>query len=282
MQRLKLGFIGAGNMGGAIIKGILSQGIMNAGEIGVCLKNRLKTSDIAVFDKDDEKLRFYREAGHPVFNSVGELTAACEKIVLSVKPQNFTEIMPEVAGAMTPEKLIISIAAGISAKSIKDAIGFDCKVVLVMPNTPMLVGEGASALARVEPATEEEFREVMELFESAGVAGEVGPDKMCDVIPVNGSSPAFIYQFAKDIMENAEHHGIDGNTAMKLFCQTLVGSAKMLMQSGKTPQELIDMVCSPGGTTIAAMEALRQNGFSEAVTAAFDACVKRGRELSGE
>ena len=266
---LKIGFVGAGNMAGAIINGLLGGGKFNR-------------TDIAICDKIAAQTEKYRDAGHPVFENAGELAASCEKIVLSVKPQNFAEILPEIAEGITPEKLIISIAAGISAATIKKAIGFDCKVVTVMPNTPMLIGMGASALSRQEPVTEAEFGEAMEIFRPAGIAAEIPADKMCEIIPVNGSSPAFVYEFAKHIVESAERHGLDGDTAMALFCETVMGSAKMLMESGKRPQELIDMVGSKGGTTIAAMEAMRESGFGKAISDGFDACVRRAKELSGE
>ncbi|MDR2931650.1 MAG: pyrroline-5-carboxylate reductase [Oscillospiraceae bacterium] len=268
MPKLKLGFIGAGNMAGAIIGGVLKKGLMPASQIGI-------------YDVDAAKGTRYQAGGHPVFQDAASLAATCGIIILAVKPQNFSEALSEIAPAVTKETLLVSIAAGITAQSIKKAIGFDCKVVLVMPNTPMLLGAGASALSRVEPTTPEEFERVMDIFAAGGVAREIDASKMCEVIPVNGSSPAFIYRMAGDIAESAARYGIDADAAMALFCQTLVGSAKMLMESGKSPEELITMVCSPGGTTLAAMEAMGEAGFSEAVAAAFDACVKRAKELSG-
>lgn len=263
----KLGFIGAGNMAGAIINGVVKTGLLAPKQIGIC-------------DIDPEKTEPYRQHGHTVYSGISELVRDCSRIVLSVKPQNFTQVLPQVAEAMTPDKLLISIAAGITGKAIQEAVGFACKVVLVMPNTPLLLGQGASALARVEPTTEEEFAQVRALFDAAGVTGEVAPDRMNQVIPVNGSSPAFLYAFAKVIVDCAEQNGIDSQTAMELFCQTMMGSAHMLLESGKTPRELIDMVCSPGGTTLAAMRALEDGGFSKSLKAAVEACIQRAEELS--
>lgn len=262
-----IGFVGAGNMAGAIIGGVLRKGIFRPEEIGV-------------YDVLEEKREQYAAAGHPVFDGVEALTAACGTVVLAVKPQVFPAVLPKVKKAMTPDKLLVSIAAGISAASIQDAVGFPCKVVLVMPNTPLLVGEGATALARVEPTTVEEFETVKAMFAAAGIAEEIDSSKMKEVIPVHASSPAFIYLLTKVIADCAERHGIDREASVRLFCRTLAGSARMMTETGRTQQELIDMVCSPGGTTLAALEALEKAGFTDAVTRAFDACVRRAEELS--
>lgn len=264
-----LGFIGAGNMAGAMINGILGKEI-------------LPPSDIAVCETDPAKAEAFGSRGCALYAAIPELVAACGTIVLAVKPQSFPQVLPEVARAMAADKVLVSIAAGISAEMIKKEMGFDCKVILVMPNTPLMLGEGATALARVEPTTEAEFARVRVLFNAVGITGEVPPGKMREVIPVNGSSPAFIYLFAKTIVECAGNYGLDRETAMGLFCQTLIGSAKMLTESGQTPAELIRAVCSPGGTTLAAMRALEDGGFANAIVRAFDACVTRAEELAGE
>lgn len=264
---VKIGFVGAGNMAGAIIGGAVEKGGYAPEEIGV-------------YDISPEKREEYAARGCRAFANVEELVAACGTIVLAVKPQVFPAVLPQVKTAMTADKVLVSIAAGITAQSIQEAVGFPCKLVMVMPNTPLLVGEGAAALSRVAPTTPAEFQEVRALFAAAGIAEEIGPDKMREIIPVNGSSPAFLYLFAKVIVECAQREGIDPDTANRLICQTLVGAAKMMTDTGKTHQELIDMVCSPGGTTLAALEAMETAGFSDAVRAGFDACVKRAKELS--
>lgn len=264
---LKIGFIGAGNMASAIIGGITGSKLMNPYEIGV-------------YDIEDAKLGAFRNRGFVTFLSVKELVAACDAILLAVKPQNFADVLPQVGESITSEKLLISIAAGITADAIKNGVGFDCKLVLAMPNTPLLLGAGATALSAVAPATAEDFNFAKSIFESAGVAAEIAPDKMKEVIPVNGSSPAFFYYFAKILIEKAGESGIDSDTAKRLIAQTMIGSAKMLTNSGRTPQELIEMVCSPGGATLAGMRALDEGGFAAAVAAASDACVKRAYELS--
>lgn len=262
-----IGFIGAGNMAGAIITKILDRRILPASRVGV-------------YDIDGEKCARYAAAGHPVFDSVHRLVAACDTIVLSVKPQTFPEILPELRKAMTPDKLIVSIAAGIGASYIQEGVGFPCKLILVMPNTPLLVGVGATALSRVEPTTLEEFESVRQIFALAGIAEEVSPDKMNEIMSVHSTMPAYIYLFAQTIVNCAEQAGIDREVANRLFCQTLVGSAWMMTHTGQTHQQLINAVCSPGGTTLAGLAALDEAGFVSALQKAFEASTRRAEELA--
>ena len=264
---MKLGFIGAGNMAGGVISGIINTG-------------SLKPADIAINDVLPEKRADYSAKGFVVYDDIGNLTNACDTIFLAVKPQNFAQVLAEIAPHMAPDKVLVSIGAGITAQSIKAAVGFDCKVVLAMPNMPLLLGYGAVAVARVEPTTEAEFAAVRALFDGAGITGEIAPDQMNQIIPVNGSGPAFVYQFARVMARCAEDNGIDGDVAMKLFCQTLIGSAHMLMESGLTASELIKEVSSPGGTTVAGMRALEEFGFNTAIEKAVEACANRAAELA--
>ena len=264
---MKLGFIGAGHMAGGIISGIIGKGLMAPG-------------DVAVSDILPEKREEYRTRGFVVHENAAALARACDTVFLAVRPQSFPQMLAEIAPEVTPDKILVSIGAGITAPSIKEAIGFDCKIVLAMPNMPLLLGYGAVAVARVEPTTPAEFAAVRELFDAAGITGEIAPDKMNEVIPVNGSGPAFVYQFARVMARCADNNGIDEETAMKLFCQTLIGSAHMLMESGKTASELIKDICVPGGTTLAGMREMEEHGFNTAVEKAVEACIKRAQELA--
>ena len=263
----KLGFIGTGKMAGAIIGGILSKAL--------ALPN-----DIGVYDISFEQTAPFADAGCHIYGSVQELIGDCQIVFFSVKPQVFPNITDALRASAQTDTLFVSIMAGVSAETIKQAVGFDCKVILVMPNTPLLLGQGATALAKVEPTTQAEFDVVRELFAAAGVAEEITPTKMCEVIPVNGSSPAFVYRFAQVLINSAVNSGISKDAAKNLVIQTLIGSAHMLRDSGSNAQSLIDMVCSPGGTTLAAMKALEENGFSHALEEAFSACVCRAEELA--
>ncbi|MBQ8170634.1 MAG: pyrroline-5-carboxylate reductase [Oscillospiraceae bacterium] len=257
----KLGVIGAGNMGAAIINGINKSGM-----------------DIEVFayDKFTEKL-----VTLPVVPCDDETAVVkqCKYVLLAVKPQMLAEVLETIAPAVTADTVFISICAGISAEFIRSHTIENAKVVLVMPNTPMMLGLGASAISCDELVTDEEFTFARSVIGSCGITEVVPHDKMKEVIAINGSSPAFVYLYAKGFIDYAAQVGIDKDAALKLFAQTLVGSAKMLTDSGMTVDELIKQVSSPGGTTIAGLEKLYEGDITGDVKRACEACTKRAYEL---
>lgn len=263
---MKIGFIGTGKMAGAIINGIISS-------------QMLRPDEIAVYDINRDVRDSYQAQGFHACDTIGRLVSGCEYVVLSVKPQNFTDVMAEVKLHANSKTVFVTIMAGISAEAIKQEVGFDAKVIRVMPNTPLLVGYGSIALSRIEPATAEEFHFIKEVFASAGKVEEVSSDMMNEVIPLNGSSPAYIYLFAKVFVDRAVELGFDAGVANRLFCNSLIGCAKMMMETGKTHQELIDMVTSKGGTTFKGLEALSRNHFNQALLECFDDTIKRAYEL---
>lgn len=246
---------------------------------GIAGSGLLKQSDICVYDVNEQKRESFSERGFGVCGSVKELAGLCKYIVFSVKPQNMPDVLSELRGCASPETVYISIAAGISAETIKASLGANAKVVLVMPNTPLLIGQGATAMSCVEPTSAQEFAFAKSVFASAGIVEEIPPDKMKEVIPLNGSSPAYIYLFAKLFVEAGVRDGLDADVANRLFCQSLIGSAKMMLESGKTHQELIDMVTSPKGTTFEGLEALKRCGFDKAVAKCSADTVRRAYEL---
>ncbi len=261
-----IGFIGAGNMGSALIKGIIST----------------SNPDIKIYvcEKDKEKAEAMARLGASLCSSEKEIAEKCKYVVLAVKPQMIDTALEAIAGSVTENTVIISIAAGISETYIKSMTIADAKVVLVMPNTPLLLGEGASALAKAEPTSDEEFDFVKSIFASCGKAAAVPADKMKEIIAINGSSPAFIYLFAKAFIDYAKSVNIDENVAKELFSQSLVGSAKMITDSGYSLDELIKMVSSPGGTTLAGLQELYDGKMTEAVAKACESCTRRAYELS--
>ncbi|MGI5967116.1 MULTISPECIES: pyrroline-5-carboxylate reductase [Anaerotruncus] len=265
-MQCKIGFIGAGNMAGAIINGIVSSGL-------------LKPEEIAVNDVRAAQVESYTSRGFAGCDTIAQLVESCAYVVLSVKPQNFPDVLAQIKPAAKPDTVFISIAAGMSAEYIKKALGFDAKVVRVMPNTPLLIGCGAVAISRVDPTSPEEFAFAKSIFAAAGQVEEVDADKMNEVIPLNSSSPAYIYLFAKVFVDRAAELGFDPDVANRLFCNTLIGSAKMMMETGKTHQELIDMVTSPAGTTFEGLAALGRNNFEKALTECFDDTIRRAYEL---
>ena len=259
---MRLGVLGVGNMGSAVIKGV------KAAATGI---------EIFAYDKDGEKLS---AASVTACKSENELVKTCKYVLLAVKPQVLGEVLDTIKESVTPETVFISFCAGISQDYIRSHTIENAKVVLVMPNTPMLLGMGASAISTDEKTTAEEFAFVKSVIESCGIAEVVPVDKMKEIICINGSSPAFIYLFAKGFVDYATEQGIDYDAALKLFSATLVGSAKMLTDSGMTVDELIKQVSSPGGTTIAGLDKLYEGKLTEDVHAACEACTKRAYELS--
>ena len=221
-----IGFIGTGNMGTAIIKGISKSSLAN---------------ELSVFatDIDKEKLNTLKEFSTTPLQSAEEVCKKCKFIFLAVKPQMFDDLLESISPYITEDTVIISIAAGITGEYIKSKTIENAKVVLVMPNTPLLVGEGATALAKVSPTSEEEFKLVCDIFSSCGEIAVIEKDKMKEIIAINGSSPAFIYLFSKGFVDYAKEPGIDEEVSKSLFAKTHIGSAKIITDSGYSIADII-------------------------------------------
>ncbi len=261
----RIGFIGAGNMATAIIKGLIAQ--------------KGSGSFINVFDVSSEKLDDISKLGVNALSSSQDVVKNSDIIVLAVKPQNYAEVLEALKAVVSNDKTFVSIAAGISISYVQSALGCECPVVRVMPNTPLLLKKGASALCPSGNINEDDKQIVYDMFAGSGVCEYITEDHMNEIIAVNGSSPAYIYMFAKAMADYAVSVGIDYNKALNLICATLEGSAAMLRESGDTPDVLIEKVSSKGGTTIEALNKLREHGFTEAVDDAMKACTKRAEEL---
>ncbi len=267
MDRINIGFIGAGNMGFAIMKGI-------------CGSSLNESIQLFAYDPNAEQVSRLAEYGVTPCASEQEIMEKCKYVFLAVKPQIIEGVLETAAPYTTGDTVFVSIAAGISAEFIEKKTISGAKVVLVMPNTPLLLGEGASALSHNDAVTEEEFEVVLNIFSVCGKAAVVPKDKMKEIIAVNGSSPAFIYLFAKGFIEYAQSAGIDSGAAKELFAQSLIGSAKMITDSGYTIDELIKMVSSPGGTTLAGLDRLYEGRLTDTVKDCCESCTKRAYELS--
>ena len=266
MNEKRIGFIGAGNMATAIINGILT--------------NKAKQAEmISVFDLDAQKLQLMAEKGTDTVTSCKELAAKSDIIVLAVKPQNYDEVLADIKNSVTPEKVIVTIAAGISVAYVRSGLSMDCPAVRVMPNTPLLLGKGATAMCRSENISDEDFNEVYNMFALSGDVAILPEAQMNAIIAVNGSSPAYIYLFAKSMVDYAVSVGIDRETALHLVCKTFEGSAEMLRSSGDSPETLIQKVSSKGGTTIEAMKVLNDRQVPQAIIDAMAACTARAEEL---
>ncbi|MGI6261204.1 MAG: pyrroline-5-carboxylate reductase [Acutalibacteraceae bacterium] len=260
-----IGFIGAGNMASAIIGGMIRAGLAEPQRIVVC-------------DKSVEKCAPMQAKGCRIAADAAETVHLCQTVFLAVKPQNYAEVLESVRSAVTPDKLFVSIAAGISTAYVERESGCG-KVIRVMPNTPLLLGAGATALCRGKCVPDDEFEQVREIFEASGMVEVLPEEQMNAVIAVNGSSPAYVYLMAKAMVDGAAEQGIDPETALRLVAGTLAGSAKMLTDSGHSPDELIRMVSSPGGTTLKALDVLYECNFESALKDAMQACTRRAEEL---
>ena len=263
-----IGFVGAGNMGSAIMKGIAKSDALQ-GKVSV-----------SAFDVMKDKLASLAEYGVTPLESAADVVKICKYVFLAVKPQMMEEVLESLADEVSETTVFVSIAAGITDTFIQKKTKNNAKVILVMPNTPLLLGEGATALAKCEGVSDEEFELVKTIFSSCGDIAVIDKSKMKEIIAVNSSSPAFIYLYAKGFIEYAKKVDIDEKTALELFAKTLIGSAKMLTDSDYTVDELIKMVSSPGGTTLAGLDELYKGNLTDVVMNACESCTKRAYELS--
>lgn len=266
---MKIAFIGAGNMATAIIKSIIDA-------------NRIPASCIYVYDKNNEKSSALSELGINKCSSLGEACNSVENILLAVKPQDYEALLLNVKDVTNDlkNKTFISIAAAISCSYVCSVLEESCAVIRVMPNTPLLLGVGATAISRNEYVSDKVYSKFCTLFAASGTVCSLDEEMMNKVISVNSSSPVYLYMLAKAMIDKAVEYGMSEKNACELVNQTLKGSVEMLIKSGKTPDELIKMVASPGGTTLAAIASLEENSFTENVKEAMDACTNRANELS--
>ena len=262
-----IGFLGTGNMGTAILKGIA----------GSSMKSETK---LYAYNPTAAKVDALASYGVQKCSSEAEVAAASQYLFLAIKPQKFDEVLPRIADAITEDTVLVSIAAGIGVEYIRKLTKPNAKVVLAMPNTPLLLGCGATALATEAPVSDAEFAVVRRIFDACGMTAVIEPAQMKEIIAINGSSPAFIYLFAKGFLDYAEQVGLSGDMAKELFAQSLIGSAKMITDSGYSIAELIRQVSSPGGTTLAGLDRFYAGNLTDVVQDACDHCTKRAYELA--
>lgn len=265
---MKLGFIGLGNMASAMIGGMLKQQAASAEDI--IGKARTEATENKI------KERFNIQIGE----SNAQVAARADILFLAVKPIFFPEVIAEIKDAVRPGTLIVSIAAGRTLGYLKEAFGReDCKLIRCMPNTPALVLEGCTGVCAEESVTEEELNHVLILLNSFGRA-DVVPERLMDVVVgVSGSAPAYVFLFLEAMADEAVAEGMPRKQAYEFAAQAVLGSAKMLLETGKHPGELKDMVCSPGGTTIQAVKVLEEMGLRAAVMDAMEACIDKSRNM---
>ena len=263
-----IGFIGGGNMASAIIGGLLSSGLSD--------KDHVIAADKSVASTE----RLKQTYGIQTTTENIEISSNADILFLSVKPNVFQTVIPEIKDNLKENAIIVSIAAGQPIARIEGMFEKPVKLVRVMPNTPALVGASMSALCKNQNVTEEEIAEVKSVFDSLGESEIIQESLMDAVVGISGSSPAYVYMFIEAMADAAVADGMPRSQAYKFAAQSVLGSAKMVLETGKHPGELKDMVCSPGGTTIEAVAVLEKSGFRNAVIEAQRACVKKSIEMS--
>ena len=258
----KIGFIGMGNMGFAILQGLLKL---------------YRPEDLLFTDVNQERMETVKkQTGVDFVESNAECANQSRIVVLAVKPQYYDAVLKNIKYAVKPEQIVISIAPGITIDSLVKKLGDGKRIVRAMPNTPALLGEGMTGVTYDRGLfTEEEEQEIRAFFQSFGRMEYVEERLMSAVVCASGSSQAYVYMFIEALADSAVRYGLPRDKAYEFAAQTVKGAAEMVLQTGKHPGELKDMVCSPAGTTIAGVAALEEYGFRNAVLKANEACYEK-------
>ena len=258
-----IGFIGAGKMATAIINGLKSSKLFKPENIIASEPNKEYAHKIIRGLAYLGALRAMKELGIKMVHNNREAAANADIILLAVKPFVVKDVLTEIEDRIDDTKLIITIAAGISSKKVEEILEKTARVIKVMPNTPALLGCGMSAVCKGEHATGEDFEEVVKIFESVGKVIKAKEEDIDAITGVSGSGPAFYYYIIDEIAKAGEKLGLDYKTALLLSAQTALGSAKMILESGVDPKQLITNVTTPGGTTAEGNKVLNESNISE-------------------
>lgn len=266
---VRLGFVGTGNMGSALLRSIVGA-------------NFLPVDNISMFDVNTEKLeQLKKETGINYMASAQELVEWSDIVILAVKPNILKTVLEDLKPKVDLKKVIVSFAVGIPISFYEDILGKDRKIVRTMPNTPALVGEGMTLISQNKNVNELELSIIKKMFDCAGKSEYLSEKLMSEVTALTGSSPAYVFMFIEAMADAAVLSGIPRELSYKLAAQAVLGSAKMVLETGLHPSVLKDQVCSPAGTTIEAVASLEKNGFRYAIMDAMNECTKKAR-LIGE
>lgn len=263
----RVGFVGSGNMGEALIRGLVEANLVPA-------------ASIVTYDVRDDRLReLEKRYGIRLAQDNASLVRDVDVVVLAVKPQIMDSVLREIAPAVSRAKLLISIAAGVSTARIRAALGKDARLIRVMPNTPALVLAGVTAIAKADGLEAGDLELAGELFSAVGRVVTLDESAIDAVTGLSGSGPAYVAIFIEALADGGVRMGLDRATALALATQTVLGAARQLAETGMHPAVLKDMVSSPGGTTIAGVAALEESGFRAAAIKAVEQATLRSREL---
>lgn len=259
----KLGILGLGNMGGSILSGIIKSNLYN-------------NDEIIIYDLDLSKTNKYFDLGIKLANDINELFNNAAIILLAIKPQNINSL---VLNCYNPNLNIISIVAGKTINDLTSVFG-DGNYIRVMPNTPSLIGEGTTVIAVNEKTDSKLLGETIKIFNSIGLVETISDKLINEVIPLNGSMPAYLYYFIKCFVNKAKELGFGEEQAKQLVANSIIGSAHMVLKSNKDIDRLIQDVCSPGGATLKGIEVLDNSNLQKTIDDVCDSCIKRAYELS--
>ncbi len=267
MFNKELGFIGVGNMGKALLRGILSSKIVDK-------------EKIVIFDVNEDVISSrVQEFKVKAVNSNTELVQTAKYILIAVKPQKIDSVLEEIGLKLNKNQVLISIAAGVTIKNINKFINKDVGIVRVMPNTPVLVKEGASVIAPNDKVSNEDLEYVKKILNSVGLVVELEEKHIDAVTGLSGSGPAYIFIIIEALADGGVKMGLPRDIALKLAAQTVLGSAKMFLETGKHPGELKDMVASPGGTTITGLHELEKGKIRDTLIRAVEAATLKSKHM---
>ncbi len=265
-----IAFLGAGNMAGALLRGLLAQEIAAPGEI-LC-------ADV----REERLAELASKYGVTTSSSNREATERADVVVLATKPQAFDRLLPEVGAALKPDTLVLSIAAGITCKAIEGHLPAGARVVRAMPNTPAIVDAGATGIAKGRNATSADVALARKLFDGIGISVVLDESSIDAVTGLSGSGPAYIFLIIEALSDAGVKVGLHRDSAQLLAAQTVLGSAKLLLETGEHPGRLKDMVTSPGGTAIAGLHTLEQGGLRTTLINAVETATARAKTLGEE
>ena len=267
MQKI-IGFIGFGNMAQAMARGLIGSRTI--------LANNIFASKRDITQKEEIE----KEFNIHIVNSNKEVARKSDYLILAVKPNIYKNILKEIKDDIKQNGVVIGIGAGISSKFLKNNLNPGTKYIKAMPNTPAMVGEGMSAISSIDQLTEEELKDILQIFNSFGKVEIVDESLMDGFTALCGSSPAYIYILIEAMADAGVMEGIPRSIAYTMAAQSVLGSAKMVLETGIHPAQLKDNVCSPGGTTIEAVASLEENGFRTAIIEAIKVCAEKSRKIN--
>jgi pyrroline-5-carboxylate reductase len=263
----RVGFVGGGNMGEALIRGLLGTNLLTP--------DLLAATDV----RAERTAQLTKQFGIIAHSDNARLVREADVVILAVKPQIMAGVLGEIAAAVTARHLLISIAAGVATATIRTALGKDARIIRVMPNTPALVLQGAAAVAKGKGLGPDDLAIAEEIFGAVGRVVVLDEELMDAVTGLSGSGPAYVAIVVESLADGGVKMGLDRATAMTLATQTVLGTAQLLLETGMHPGSLKDMVSSPGGTTIAGISALEEGGIRATFIRAVERATQRSREL---